>query len=224
MKMIDANNQDGSIVTSLRRLIPNRPLTFEESRVLAELQASRLLTHLGCERPPFDTDLICMIPRIDVQFRIDLDESGKTTWRAGAWRIGIRATEPWVRQRFTIAHELKHVLDAPLNQFGCDDERETPGVEAICDHFAACVLMPKLWLKRAWGNGLQNVSQLARHFGVSNQAMQIRLQTIGLTTSKPRCSGVSPRSKQGTRLRSYSWKTYFRRSLATAVVRETNHA
>jgi Zn-dependent peptidase ImmA (M78 family) len=49
-------------------------------------------------------------------------------------------------------------------------------VEAVAEYFAACVLMPKRLIKRAWGEGHQRVSELSDLFDVSPRAMKIRLE------------------------------------------------
>ncbi len=61
-------------------------------------------------------------------------------------------------------------------------------IEQVCDYFAGCLLMPRGWLKRAYGGGTQDVAALAARFEVSQAAMQVRLNQIGLTPSLPRCS------------------------------------
>ena len=63
--------------------------------------------------------------------------------------------------------------------------------EAICDYFAACLLMPRPAIKAAWGSGHQRVDDLAAHFGVSQAAMGLRLFQLGLTTGRNRCPGPS---------------------------------
>lgn len=101
----------------------------------------------------------------------------------------INGAEPEPRQRFTLAHEFKHILDA-----ACEDAiyRRLPEgparerhIEAVCDHFAACLLMPKAWVKKAWGQGFQDLGELAWKFEGSQQAMLIRLQNLGLV--EPLC-------------------------------------
>jgi Zn-dependent peptidase ImmA (M78 family) len=62
--------------------------------------------------------------------------------------------------------------------------------ERVAEHFAACLLMPRMWLKRDWGRGLQDVTALARRYKVSTTAMRIRLEQIGLVNPQPRCGGV----------------------------------
>lgn len=183
--------QEASVVARLRRLVPQRPLSFSEAQQIAERQATSLLQLTGVDDAPVSEELIIGLPRIDVQYRAGLPGSGMTTWERGAWRIGINADEPRNRQRFTLAHELKHVLDASheaaiYGRLPAGPARQRH-IEAVCDHFAACLLMPRPWVKRAWGSGLQDLADLARHFEVSQAAMLIRLQALGLVEPTPRC-------------------------------------
>lgn len=124
-------------------------------------------------------------PRIQVE-RLALPSgmAGFSQWAKGRWLIVLNASEPAVRQRFSMAHEYKHVLDSPFigvlypAQSGQSaDER----AEQICDHFAACLLMPRAWVKRAWVEGVQDTKRLAYRFDVSPQAMETRLRLMGLT-------------------------------------------
>jgi len=95
------------------------------------------------------------------------------------------------RQRFTLAHELKHVLDASHEDAIYGHLPEGPArqrhIEAVCDHFAASLLMPRAWVKRLWGQGIQDLPVLSSYFDVSQQAMLIRLQALGLSEPLPRC-------------------------------------
>jgi Zn-dependent peptidase ImmA (M78 family) len=82
------------------------------------------------------------------------------------------------RQRFTMAHELGHLMLHPLgldyraiHSAGSKDRKE---VEA--DQFAAELLMPG-WMLRAYMQATTDVGKLAEHFQVSEQAMAIRLQS-----------------------------------------------
>jgi Zn-dependent peptidase ImmA (M78 family) len=54
------------------------------------------------------------------------------------------------------------------------------------------LLMPRPWLKRAYAHGIQRLPELAARFGVSQLAMQVRLNQIGLTEPAPRCSRSRP--------------------------------
>lgn len=201
------------IVASLRALMPNRALSFEESLRLAELQANHLLKYFKCEGPPFRDELIAELPRIEIRRVIDLFTEGVTRWHRGKWQINIRATDTPTRQRFTLCHEIKHILDASIEDIIYGhlprNHARDMEIEAICNAFAAALLMPKKWIKRAWSQGMQNVATLAWYFEVSPQAMQIRLQTLGLTMPVPRCANAQRlgapivRAAQNQRVRRY---------------------
>lgn len=46
--------------------------------------------------------------------------------------------------------------------------------------------MPRNWIKRVWGNGLQDVSTLAALFNVSGDAMERRLKFLGYIEDDPK--------------------------------------
>ena len=192
--MNNINITRSNALASLRKLMPDRALSFDEARTIAEQQANALLDAVGCDSPPFDTKLIEELPRFDVRVMPSLPGSGMSNWAGGRWNIRLNGAEPLVRRRFTLAHEFKHVLDAPFEdviyrELRSGDE-QNPLVEAICDHFAGCLLMPKKLVKRYWGQGSQDPAQLAWRFDVSAQAMAYRLHRLGLTEPAPRCDGV----------------------------------
>jgi Zn-dependent peptidase ImmA (M78 family) len=102
----------------------------------------------------------------------------------------LNASEPMVRQRFSVFHELKHVLDHPNAEtfypaFGSMTSKQRQ--EQIADYFAACALMPRVWINRAWRNDIQDVADLARLFHVSREAMRYRLNSLGLVFPTLRC-------------------------------------
>ena len=109
--------------------------------------------------------------------------SGCTSWQAGRWLILINGSEPYGRQRFSLAHEFKHVIDHRFRDVLYVDR---PGLSAAAqaeqaaDYFAACLLMPRAWVKRAWSEGLQRLSELSQLFEVSPPAMARRLDHLGL--------------------------------------------
>ena len=109
----------------------------------------------------------------------------------GLWVIALNRNEPTVRQRFSLAHELKHVLDAPFGDvlypgwWGLNSEDRA---EQVANHFAACLLMPKAWVRRAYFNRrLTSLPRIAAYFEVSQAAMRYRLESLGLTQPAARC-------------------------------------
>lgn len=87
-----------------------------------------------------------------------------------------------MERRFTVLHELKHVLDHPT-QHVIYDERALVSYgerELIADYFARCVLMPANRLRRLFATTTDR-DLLAARFGVTRRALQQRLSDIGLT-------------------------------------------
>lgn len=111
-------------------------------------------------------------------------------------RIWVEATEAARspgRRRFTIAHELGHWClhhrgDAHTGRAQwCRPTDVGPEfikvkgdrlVEAEANRFAATLLMPEAHVRAQAEQTLLNIPLLARRFGVSARAMQIRLETL----------------------------------------------
>lgn len=94
------------------------------------------------------------------------------------------------RQRFTVAHELGHLLlnhhaDFHIDLVSSVAAGEPPGFdwrhERAANSFAASLLMPAGMVRDDWLQGRQNAAWLAsRRYQVSQEAMGIRLAVLGL--------------------------------------------
>jgi len=175
-------------LAELRTVCPQRPLAPYEARRVAELQANRLLALQRVDCEPVPEQIIEYLPRVEVVWRDDAPISGHVEWNGGRWRIAVSSSEAWVRQRFTMAHELHHAITAPMaatifparRNISAHDQREW-----AANHFAACLLMPKSWVRRAYFNeGVRDPVRLARRFRVSAVAMRVRLEVLGITPKK----------------------------------------
>lgn len=181
-----------STIKQLRSLMPQRRLTAHEALVIAERQAMRLRQLSGITDEPFaGREVIAGLPKVAVVYDEALPQSGSTHWTGRVWQITINANEPFTRQRYTLAHEFKHVLDAPFDALCyplAPNTSTAAFAETVCDYFAATLLMPKLMVRQAFTSGhLQDPAELAQLFGVSVRAMEVRLQSLGLTERKYRC-------------------------------------
>ncbi len=86
---------------------------------------------------------------------------------------------------FTLIHEYCHIL---LRQPGISDLNDKNPVEAFCNRFAAGFLMPRALLRAAlpnWPNTpveweFDDIRSWARKFKVSQQALALRLENLGL--------------------------------------------
>jgi Zn-dependent peptidase ImmA (M78 family) len=178
------------VITRLRDFMPLRPLRYSEALRLAELQAQRFLQHVGVSEAPVPERVIAELPKVKVNRMAPFPTSGATHWVQGQWLVVLNGSEAVTRQRFSLAHELKHILDhrfVRLIYSGFSEDERHAMVEQICDYFAGCLLMPRPWVKRAYCGGLQSLPALAKAFHVSQAAMTVRLNQIGLTPPQPRC-------------------------------------
>lgn len=173
-----------STLASLRDQVPERALTSWEARQVVERQATRLLRLTDTLGPPVSLEeIVGLLPRVIIRRAPGLPSSGRAQWNGTTWVLLADSDEAKVRQRFSLAHELAHVVWHPLAGQSLPDTKHTVAadrIESVCEYFAACLLMPRLWMKRAYfDERIQDVPSLARLFGVSWLAMRVRLEQLG---------------------------------------------
>jgi hypothetical protein len=191
---------DEDAISILRALLPARAMTWSEAHSIAERQAAVLLDLLSIAEPPVPQFVISSLPGIVVDWRQDWPTSGMAVKARSHWRIVLKTSEPRQRQRFSLAHEFKHVLDDPVidrTHAHLKPHRRQERAERLCNSFAACLLMPRPWIKHDYYGGMQNVRALARRYYVSQEAMTTRLSELGLTPMTLAIEATSSRS-QGT--------------------------
>ena len=189
--------EDSSVLATLRSLVPHRHLSLTEGKYIAERQANRLRALFEIDDPVFPHEIITDMPRIKVVFDVDLPVSGSAHWNGSNWVIVLNALESSARQRFSMAHEFKHVLDHSVKHFLYHDslrDSASKQAEQIADYFAGCLLMPKIHIKRLFYQGVQKPSELSVRFQVSAKAVQFRLYQLGVTQEVDRCNrwGIRP--------------------------------
>ncbi|HXC76969.1 MAG TPA: ImmA/IrrE family metallo-endopeptidase [Candidatus Acidoferrum sp.] len=158
---------------------------------MVDRQAIRLLKLSETLGPPVPiNEIASALPRIIVKHVPDLPSSGRAQWNGSGWVLLVDSTEAKVRQRYSLSHELAHVIWHPLTAHALPDTTYTLAedrIEQACEYFAACLLMPRVWMKRAYfDQGIQDVPSLARLFGVSWLAMRYRLEHSGSLPDLPR--------------------------------------
>ena len=87
------------------------------------------------------------------------------------YAIGFNQNEPWCRRRFTIAHEIGHMLFGHVcfKNKGLKDDNEKEA-----DVFAAELLIPTTLIKKDFQK-LPDVPQLSKLYRVSAEAMGIKI-------------------------------------------------
>jgi len=109
--------------------------------------------------------------------------------------MAISSSEPLVRQRFTVAHELGHFFLHPNKdtfiEFRDNEKNISRGAKEIhANQFAAALLMPRKFIEKDVKNfkntGLTNeeVRFLAKKYQVSEEAMTFRLLNLNLLSEK----------------------------------------
>lgn len=170
--------------TSIERIedskVPIRP---------AKVLAAELLRRSQIKAPPVNLGRVALeLGDVEIHY-LNLDGDGYLV-RSGTKQCDILASERTKasgRSRFTIAHELGHVVACRVAD--AKGHRQTVRqadshtVEAWCDDFAANLLMPESILKpRLSGlssNGVGNLlSQAPTEFMVSRQALETRVSEI----------------------------------------------
>ncbi|MGB9835072.1 MAG: ImmA/IrrE family metallo-endopeptidase [bacterium] len=100
------------------------------------------------------------------------------------WFCFVNSLEPITRQRFTLAHELYHFdfhreLSDLFTDFGGKDYFEREANKGAAEY-----LMPASLIFAAYealhNSGFYSVEVMSAYFGVSKQAMSIRLKELGL--------------------------------------------
>lgn len=147
-----------------------------------------LLSEAWDKKIPIDPVKIAKMYGIPV-YIMDFDDketSGVLEWHNDAPRILVNRNDSLPRKRFTVAHELGHLFrghlqsdedhqiidDQRIFRSGSWDKREQQA-----NTFAANLLMPSEALKAMVLQGYKFV-ELAKKFGVSEQAMFLRLQKL----------------------------------------------
>jgi Zn-dependent peptidase ImmA (M78 family) len=167
--------------------------------------AQRLLRKAGITKAPVEVERVAKV--LGAEIRLEHSESDVS---GGLYRltegpvIGVNASHPTVRQRFTIAHEIGHLTlhERPVfidrtyvvaNESASQPRflRNAVSSEAVdpleieANRFAACLLMPLAFLARDL-RGMKlpvrsnDIETLADTYKVSGQAMTIRLTNLGV--------------------------------------------
>lgn len=130
--------------------------------------------------PP--VDIFDLAYNLDVQVFMIAEQSwsGFLDTRAGPARVWLKQEDSIVRQRFTLAHELGHLMLHPSNSMAFRDTIFSGAdfKEAQANGYAVGLLMPLFMLAQIAPHFGYDVDRLAAIFGVSSAAMEIRLLNL----------------------------------------------
>lgn len=151
-------------------------LADRDGRIMLPVEPERIAEHLG----------VTVEKR-----RLDHGIDGLLIRRSGSepFIAVVNAYTSGNRQRFTLAHELGHYVrdyrGRATGRIGIVEYRNEPSSTGADDReiwangFAASLLMPASIVRVMWAQG-QTPERMARLFGVSAQALTIRLRNLHL--------------------------------------------
>ena len=158
-------------------------------RAYVTAAAARTLQTVGISEPPVSVRALCA----HYAFNLVPVHGWRTGTHSAQWQPTLReirfnADEPQVRRRFSIAHEIGHVVlghtvttfsssaDAEHDDFSEDPDRT---LEAEADQFARELLMPPAWIRDDWERGLR-WDDLAGRYVVSRDAAAVAVDRYRL--------------------------------------------
>jgi Zn-dependent peptidase ImmA (M78 family) len=164
---------------------------------LAKRQAAELIRRGRVKKAPIPVEKLAGLLNAEVVLQPFSGEVSGIVHRNkdGTAVIGVNSSHPAQRQRFTIAHEIGHLLlhvdenlhvdkNFPIGLRSGVSGKSVDEKEIEANQFAASLLMPSDFiahdLRPLIGKDvLIAIKKLAKKYGVSEQAMSIRLSTLG---------------------------------------------
>lgn len=163
---------------------------------LISREVNDLLARAKIETPPVPVEDVAKLVGARIKYNNFQNEiSGLLLRRNNAVVIGVASEQSLARQRFTIAHEIGHLLlhngeelhvdaDFRVNLRSSASSRADDVIEIEANTFAATLLMPAEFIKKDIARmqidaeDSEQIDQLAAKYGVSAQAMTFRLLNI----------------------------------------------
>jgi Zn-dependent peptidase ImmA (M78 family) len=146
--------------------------------------AARVMEAAGLQPvAPVPLERLAAAYGVDSIVRSVMIEDGRLEQRNGRTVIFLREGSMATRQRFTLAHELGHLMlakpdeDFTARRMWSGPDRE----ERFCDQFAAAVLLPRDWVIAQFGGAPERLSvvrKLARTAEASLSASLLRLREV----------------------------------------------
>jgi Zn-dependent peptidase ImmA (M78 family) len=177
----------------------------DDARDRAREGARKIIREHGISQAPINIESIVRTHEIEIlRHRFEGPESGFALRNNNRWYIGVNTQTSRRRQRFTMAHELGHLLlhegkniivDQAVLRIDLRNNLSSMGTdieEIEANTFAAALLMPErivfpyvTSLIQANGDITREdlIAELARTFDVSAEAMGYRLINIGILTA-----------------------------------------
>ncbi|MDI6777977.1 MAG: ImmA/IrrE family metallo-endopeptidase [Patescibacteria group bacterium] len=167
--------------------------------IVIEQKAILLLKKMNIDKVPVPLEEVAKMLNIRIGKAPNSELTGILVRKKNSGLIGVNSNDTYVRQRFTIAHEIGHYLlekkeahvDYPSTIYyrNYEDGSAKSDHEITANKFAAALLMPKNKLKLDFVRLFErkvfqekDLEYLAEKYLVSKEAMRYRLVNLGLVT------------------------------------------
>ena len=140
---------------------------------IAERLAGAIAEQYNCSQPPIDIEALAANLGVDEVIDKPLLEDGRLERYGGSTKILVRSDISASRRRFTIAHELAHLLltDSTSNLVATRHIVGEDAEERFCEDFAAAILLPSWWIQEVAGNRRRILHTLRVVAGRSNTSL-----------------------------------------------------
>lgn len=139
----------------------------------------RLLIDLGISELPINTVKVCAELEIKLHYYEPTDESdGMSCYINGVPHIFVSSAVSPERRRFTVAHEIGHIILGHVGKFELANREPSPTdnpVEQKANVFASRLLAPACVL---WGCNVRTAEQIQELCKISKTAAEYRMQRM----------------------------------------------
>jgi hypothetical protein len=163
------------------------PICPRSGRVfkLVRMLATKYQAEAGIDRLPVPTNLITQADdkrSIEVR-KVPLKAYHGAVWKlSDCWMIHLNSNDTPARQRFTLYHEIFHILahckaTPVFKKASCS--REGTFNELLADHFSGILLVPAEFATKIWPE-VKDISRMAAIFDVPKSVMYLGLKAMRL--------------------------------------------
>jgi Zn-dependent peptidase ImmA (M78 family) len=180
-------DDDSCNLLPYRNTPPKLPLCIANSKIfeLVRKLAQSYTEKTGAKKIPVPAEIIekiCMNQPIEVRL-VPLKSAHGAVWRLkDGWVIHLNSIDTPARKRFTLFHELFHILAhsnaSPIFK-KVPSQKEGSFNELLADHFSAVMIMPEEMIREKWPE-VKDLSKMAAIFDVPEPVMYCGLKHFTL--------------------------------------------
>jgi hypothetical protein len=180
-------DSDSLVLPPANTRFPKTPACVTISRILELVRklAQRYTDRMGVQGLPIPTDVIKNFnfdKPVEVRL-IPLKSAHGAVWRLrDGWVIHLNSKDSSARRRFTLFHELFHILahcNATPVFKKSPAQKEGAFNELLADHFSAVMIMPEEKVRTMWPE-VRDIGKMSKIFDVPEPVMYCGLQHLRL--------------------------------------------